>query len=167
MFRKLLDKVGAGWVFLGIVILIYLVLGGVSYPAFERSFLAFGRIFLNIIPVIVLVFFFIFLANFFLDPERISKYLGEGSGVRGWMVAVFGGIISTGPIYMWYPLLSDLKEKGMKDSLIAAFLYNRAVKIPLLPIMIYYFGWAFTIILTIYMIIFSVINGMIVGKISR
>jgi len=65
---------------------------------------------------------------------------------------------------MWYPLLADLKEKGMKNSLIATFLYNRAIKIPLIPITIYYFGIKLTIILTIYMIIFSIINGILVGK---
>jgi uncharacterized membrane protein YraQ (UPF0718 family) len=167
MFRKLMERIGAGWIFLGVVVLIYLISGVVSYPVFGESVIAFGRMFLNILPVLVLVFLFIFLANFFLDPRKIFKYLGEGSGLKGWLVSILGGIISTGPIYMWYPLLGDLKEKGMKSSLIAAFLYNRAVKIPLLPMMIYYFGWAFTIILTVYMIIFSVVNGMIVGKISR
>ena len=167
MFRKLLDKVGVGWIFLLIVVVMYLVLGGVNYPIAERSVLAFARLLLNILPVLVLVLVFMFLADLFLEAERTVKYLGEGSGLKGWLVAIGGGILSTGPIYMWYPLLSDLKEKGMKNSLIATFLYNRAVKIPLLPMMIYYFGWVFVIILTTYMVVFSVINGLIVGKISR
>jgi len=57
-----------------------------------------------------------------------------------------------------------LKEKGMKDSFIATFLYNRAVKIPLMPMMIFYFGISFTAILTIYIVIFSIINGFCVDK---
>jgi len=89
---------------------------------------------------------------------------GKGAGVKGWLIAIFGGILSTGPIYLWYPLLSDLKEKGMKDSFIATFLYNRAVKIPLMPMMIFYFGISFTAILTIYIVIFSIINGFCVDK---
>jgi uncharacterized membrane protein YraQ (UPF0718 family) len=68
---------------------------------------------------------------------------------------------------MWYPLLSDLKEKGMKDSLIAAFLYNRAIKIPLLPMMIYYFGWPFALILSIYQVLFSVVNGILVQFLAK
>jgi uncharacterized membrane protein YraQ (UPF0718 family) len=167
MLRKLMERVGAGWIFLLIAFLIYLVSGLFFYPVFEGSLLTFGRMFLNIIPVLVLVFFFMFLTNLVLTNERTVEYLGEKSGLKGWMVAISGGILSTGPIYMWYPLLSDLKEKGMKSSLIATFLYNRTVKIPLLPIMIYYFGWMFTIILTIYMIVFSVIDGLIVGRIAR
>jgi uncharacterized membrane protein YraQ (UPF0718 family) len=60
-------------------------------------------------------------------------------------------------------MLAELRKHGMKDSLIAAFLYNRAVKIPLIPVMIYYFGWLFTALIMIYMIAFSIINGLIVG----
>jgi hypothetical protein len=48
-----------------------------------------------------------------------------------------------GPIYAWYPLLKELREKGAANSLIAIFLGNRAVKPFLLPIMISYFGWVY------------------------
>jgi uncharacterized membrane protein YraQ (UPF0718 family) len=99
-----------------------------------------------------------------LSSKRITKILGAESGIKGYVLSVIFGILSTGPIYMWYPLLSDLREKGVKNSLIVIFLYNRAVKIPLLPMMIYYFGSLFVLVLTIYMIVFSIINGLIVEK---
>ena len=166
MIRRLL-AIGLGRVFILLIILVYVFLFFAEPSLANQSVLAFWRLLLNIIPVLALVFVIMFLANLVLQAETTVKYLGEKSGLKGWAVAVFGGILSTGPIYMWYPLLSDLKEKGMKDSLIATFLYNRAVKIPLMPMMIYYFGWMFLIILTIYMLIFSIINGVIVGKISR
>jgi len=167
MLRKARERIGTEWLFLGVVLLIYLMLGFANFPLFIRSGSAFVKIFVNILPVIALVFGIMFLSNFILTAERTAKYLGSESGMKGWMVAIVGGILSTGPIYMWYPLLADLREKGMKPSLIATFLYNRAVKIPLIPMMIYYFGWAFTILLTVYMVIFSVIQGSIVGKIVR
>ena len=47
----------------------------------------------------------------------------------------------------------------MRVGLVAVFLYNRAIKIPLLPIMIFYFGTSFVTILAIYMVIASVIEG--------
>lgn len=167
MFREFLSRVGTTKFFLFIVFLIYVTVGFTDYALVEQSISAFVRLSLNILPVLVLVFVIMFFSNLILQADRTKKYLGEESGAKGWLVAIFGGILSTGPIYMWYPLLSDLKEKGMKNSLIAAFLYNRAVKIPLLPMMIYYFGWAFTIILTVYMILFSLVNGLIVGKIIK
>ncbi len=50
----------------------------------------------------------------------------------------------------------------MRIGLIAAFIYSRAIKIPLLPLMIYYFGFMFVVLLTIYMIIAAVIQGKII-----
>lgn len=165
MMLRFLKKMG-GWTFLAIALLIYLAFGIINPVLTQKAIFAFARILWTILPVVVLVFAIMFLSNLFLEDKKAMKYLGKGSGIKGWIFAIFGGILSTGPIYMWYPLLSDLKEKGMKTSLISTFLYNRAVKIPLLPMMIYYFGWMFTVILTIYMIIFSIINGLIVGKVS-
>ena len=89
------------------------------------------------------------------------------AGKVGWLIAMVAGIVSAGPIYLWYPLLSDLQEKGMRPAFTAVFLYNRAVKIPLLPMMILYFGLKSVIILTLYMMIFSMLNGLIVERILK
>ncbi|RLG57193.1 MAG: permease [Candidatus Hydrothermarchaeota archaeon] len=157
----------AGVVFLGLSILLYLLILIINKELAVDSFFSFLKLLKKLLPVIFLVFLLIFLTNLLLEPEKISKHLGETSGIKGFALAIIGGILSTGPIYMWYPMLADLKEKGMKTSLIATFLYNRAVKIPLLPMMIYYFGIGFTFILTFYMIIFSIINGIAVEKILQ
>ena len=50
------------------------------------------------------------------------------------------GVVSLGPMYLWYHMLGELKEKGVRTPLLAAFLYSRAVKIPMLPVMAHYFG---------------------------
>ena len=161
------ERIGGSGVFLFSVIAAYLILGVIDPGLTGNALLVLGRLTLRIVPVLVLVFSIMFLANLLLDPRRIEHVLGEESGLKGWLVAISGGIISSGPIYMWYPILSDLKERGMKDSLIAAFLYNRAVKIPLVPMMAYYFGWPFTLILYGYMILFSVVNGIVVERLTR
>jgi len=102
------------------------------------------------------------LSNYYLSPKTISKYVGKTSGIKGWMISITAGILSHGPIYVWFPLLKDLKKHGMRDGLIAAFLYNRSIKIPLLPVMIYYFGWIFVIILMVLMMIASLIEGKLI-----
>ena len=84
-----------------------------------------------------------------------------------WFLTIVLGIISTGPIYMWYPLLADLKEKGMSYGLIACFLYNRAIKIPLLPVMMLYFNLKYIFLLFLLMVIVSVIQGIFVDKIME
>lgn len=164
MIGKILNKIGVSRVFLIITIIIYAVVALVHRNVFFHALSTFLNLFFRIIPVLIMVFGIIFLLNLFIEPKNVSNLLGKGAGVRGWMIAIFGGILSTGPIYLWYPLLSDLKEKGMRDLFIATFLYNRAVKIPLLPMMIFYFGVKFTVILTIYMVLFSMINGFCVER---
>jgi len=106
-----------------------------------------------------LVFLVMLIINLFLKPAAVAKFLGKGSGVKGIALSAAAGIISTGPIYAWYPLLKDLKQKGAGESSIAVFLYNRAVKPFLLPIMIGYFGWLYVVILTILMVLASVAIG--------
>ncbi len=164
MIRKLFDKIGAQWVFLIIVAVAYAVALVLNPSACADAFFGFFRLLVRMLPVLALVFGIIFFTNLLINPKSISKHLGEGSSIQGWLIAIAAGIISTGPIYMWYPLLSDLRAKGMKTAYIAAFLYNRAVKIPLLPMMVFYFGVRYTVVLTAYMILFSVLNGLAVER---
>jgi len=123
-------------------------------------------LFIKLLPIFALVFIFMFISNLFLSANKIIKHLGEDSGKKGYFLAIIGGILSSGPIYMWFPLLADLKEKGMKDALAVTFLYNRAIKLPLIPVMVYYFDLEVVVIITVYMILFSIINGVIVNKIT-
>jgi hypothetical protein len=60
-------------------------------------------------------------------------------------------------------LLKDLRDKGAGESSIAIFLYNRAVKPFLLPVMVGYFGWLYVIILTIFMVFASFAVGFSVS----
>jgi len=145
--------------------LAYIILFIVNKHIFYISIRYFGHIFLRVFYALIIVFFFIFLTNLFLSPKSVIKYLGKDSGIKGWWISAIAGIISTGSIYLWYPLLKELKEMGMKKGLIAVFLYNRAVKIPILPVMVYYFGWIYTLLLTVYMVVFSVILGLIIENI--
>jgi len=163
----MIEKVEVGEAFLFLVVMGYVILGIFDFALLTDVLTVLIRLIVRIAPILLIVFVVMFLANLFFENKSVSRFLGKGSGFRGWMIAVVGGIVSSGPIYMWYPLLGDLKEKGMKDSLIATFLYNRAVKIPLLLLMVHYFGWDFTLTLSIYMILFSVVNGVIVQRLTQ
>jgi len=156
----------ANWAILGLTFLIYLIILTIKPGIIINSLKYFIHIFLKVFYIIIIVFVFIFITNLFLKPKIIVKHLGAESGLKGWFIAIVSGIISMGSIYLWYPLLKELKDRGMKKGLIAAFLYNRAVKIPLLPLMVYYFGWKFTVFLTVYMIIFSIFMGITMDKIT-
>jgi uncharacterized membrane protein YraQ (UPF0718 family) len=148
------------------VLVIYMVLFLAAPDKAGQAIKSSGNVFLSMLLPLAIVFFIMLLINLFLKPAAVAKYLGKGSGVKGIMLSASAGIISTGPIYAWYPLLKDLKEKGAGESSIAIFLYNRAVKPFLLPVMISYFGWVYVVILTIIMVIASVIVGFSVSIFS-
>ncbi|MFO7968163.1 MAG: permease [Archaeoglobaceae archaeon] len=158
------SKRNYGLYFLLVVILLYLVLYLFIPQETLESAIASGELLLRIAPILLLVVVFMGIVNYVVTPHKISTYVGKDSGAKGWMLAAATGIISHGPIYAWYPLLKDLREQGMRDGLIAVFLYNRAIKIPLLPVMIYYFGWPFVVLLTVYMLIASIAGGKLVEE---
>ena len=163
--NKLKQITGSGY-FLISIILIYFFLFIFKQNLFFSSISFFCNIFFKIIPIFILVFILMALTNYFITPKFIMKHLGE-KGIKKWFFVILGGILSSGPIYMWYPLLADLKSKGLSYGLIACFLYNRAIKIPLLPIAFFYFGWKYIIILSFIMIIISVIQGIILNKLME
>ncbi|MBW2986077.1 permease [Candidatus Woesearchaeota archaeon] len=154
----------AGWWFLLVVILVYLLVGLIKPAVIFPSLIFLGGIFLKIWWVFLFVFVLLSFLNYYVQPKHVYKYLGKSSGAKGWMMAIVGGIISTGPIYVWYPLLNELQKHGTRNGLIVAFLYTRAIKPALLPLLIFYFGLTYTVVLTIVMIVLSVIQGIIVEK---
>ncbi len=156
-----------GFSFLGVVIILYIVLFFFDSENIYLSLYASLQIIIQILPVLVLVILLMGAVNYFLKPRIVSKHLGKESGIKGWLLAISIGILSHGPIYVWYPLLKDLHNQGMRTGLVAVFLYNRAIKIPLLPVMIFYFGIGFVIILMIYMIIASVVEGIIIEAVEH
>jgi uncharacterized membrane protein YraQ (UPF0718 family) len=119
---------------------------------------------LKVLPILGLVFVALLLINLFLDPARIRRHLGAESGLGGWLYAIIGGIFISGPPYVLYPMLAEFRMHGAKNSLLAAFLYNRNVKIHFLPVMIYYFGLRYSLILSVYIILFSVVSGLLIEK---
>jgi len=125
-----------------------------------------GNICLSILLPLALVFAVMLIFNLFVKPSQIVHLLGSGTNIKGILLSVAAGIASMGPIYIWYPLLKDLREKGAGNTAIAVFLYNRAVKPVLLPVMVAYFGWVYVVILTTLTVLASIVNGYLVGALT-
>jgi len=116
---------------------------------------------------LALVFSVMFLLNLFVRPAQIARVFSRNAGLKGMLLSAAAGIISMGPIFAWYPLMKKMKEEGAGEGPIAVFLYNRAVKPFLLPVMIAYFGWAYVAIVTILTILGSIVLGYSMSVISR
>jgi uncharacterized membrane protein YraQ (UPF0718 family) len=156
-----------GMKFLIIVLIAYVVLLLADMPHALSALQKGGSILLSLLPLFLLIIILTALINYFLKPKQIIKHFGKDSGTKGVFYAIIGGIISHGPMYAWYGMLQDMRSHGLKDGLIATFMYARAVKLPLLPFMVDLFGLLFTIIMTLYILIAAVLQGKVVDALEK
>ena len=150
-----------------LMLTIYIILFALMPEKAIAAFKSSGKIFLNIIIPLGFVFILLVVFNLFLNPAHIVKFFGKKSGMKGIMLSSTAGIISMGPVYAWYPLLRELREKGAANSLMAIFINSRAIKPFLLPVMISYFGLRYVIVLTVVTITGTIVAGYITGVFSR
>jgi uncharacterized membrane protein YraQ (UPF0718 family) len=153
--------------FLLIVAVIYLGIILLDSDKLPMIWSEFVSIWAKILPIFALIIILTTLINYFLRPKHIIKHLGEESGVMGTVYAVIGGILSHGPMYVWYGMLEDMREHGLRDGLIATFLYARAIKLPLLPFMIGLFGVTFTVVINLYILLFALLQGWIIDRVMQ
>jgi uncharacterized membrane protein YraQ (UPF0718 family) len=158
--------------FKGVKFLIFVIVGYIlllfldnshALSALQKS----GEILKKIAPIFILIILLTALINYFLKPKQIMKHFGKESGAKGVFYALIGGVLSHGPMYAWYGMLEDMREHGLRDGLIAAFLYSRAIKLPLLPFMVDMFGWVFTVVITIYILFASIIQGKVIDLLDK
>jgi len=156
-----------GWLFLAGVILAHGATALVEPDLARQALASFVAMLGEVAPVLILVFVLMFLVERFLTPARTRAWLGRGSGLRGWLLAVAAGVISTGPVYTWYALLAELRDKGMRTALVAVVLYARAIKLPLLPLLAHYFGLRYMLVLSLLIAGFSIVNGLVMERLLR
>ncbi len=155
------------WYFLGVTLIFFGLLwifDPVKAGEAVRRFLPLVR---QIVPMLFLVFGFMVLVNGLLKTSTLIKTMGKGSGIKGWLVAIIAGILSMGAIYMWFPLLRDMMDKGVKPGLVAVFLYNRGIKLTWLPLMALYFGLKYVVVLTLVTVLVSVLQGLVMDYLMR
>lgn len=157
-------KSRAGWIMLGLCSFGYLLTFAMDTAKGEAALHAAADTLATIAPILLAVVFLMALMNTYIDPKSIKKHLGKASGLRGWSIALFGGVASHGSTLIWYPMLAEFRTHGVRDALIVAFLYARAIKVPWLPVMVGYFGLTFTITLCVYIIAGAWVQGVLAQK---
>ena len=155
-----------GWILLLVMLAAYGAIATFDTETAVQALRFSAKVMQNLWSVLIIVFFLLLAADLFLKPKWIKRNLGKEAGIKGWLMAAAGGVLATGPIYAWYALLGELREKGMRMSLAAVFLYSRALKLPLLPLMIHYFGITYTIVLCLYLLGFSIVSGILMVRLD-
>lgn len=149
-------------IFPGCVLVISGVVFVINPAGAARAFSSSAGILVNLMLPLSLVITLMALMNLLLKPAQIVRFLGKGSGSKVIILSATAGIFSMGPIYAWHPLLKKFREIGAKNSLIAVFIGNRAVKPFLLPIVVSYFGGLYVVLLTLFIIAGSLTVGYLV-----
>ncbi|MBN2566759.1 hypothetical protein JXB02_01580 [Candidatus Woesearchaeota archaeon] len=121
---------------------------------------------LRILPPFAMVFAILVALDRWLDPKALKRLLGAGSGARGWMLILLSGIVSAGPLYAWFPALAHAKGEGVSEGRIAGFLYARAVKPALLPVMILYFGAWYAAVFSAGIIMLAIVQGLAIDRLG-
>jgi len=160
------QSVKGRWIFLGISALLYLAVLVVNRPKAVEVGAHFLHLTGEVLPFLLVVFAIMVLINLFLKTEILVRYMGEGSGLKGWLIAIITGILSVGAIYLWFPILKNMMEKGVKPGLVAVFLYNRGIKLHWLPLMAFYFGMKYVVVLTLVTVLVSVLQGWILNLLT-
>lgn len=83
--------------------------------------------------VIPPVFILLGLLDVWVPRETMIKYMGEGSGLKGILLAFFIGSAAAGPLYGAFPVAGVFMKKGVKFSNILIFIGAwSTTKIPML-----------------------------------
>jgi uncharacterized membrane protein YraQ (UPF0718 family) len=143
-----------------IYLILFLFSSEQTYTALQKSLSTLA----TIAPIFLIITLLTAVINYFFSPKKLAKLLGKESGFRGYLIALIAGVVSHGPMYAWYPLIVDLKKHGLKSGLVVTFFYARGLKLPMIPIMIAYFGGMFSVVISLMIIIFSILQGLIVDK---
>lgn len=115
--------------------------------------------FLNILILVSLLLYF-------LPPSIISRYLGAGSGVAGFLAAALIGSITLIPAFISYPIAAGLIQQGASYAVVATFMTTlMMVGVVTLPLEIKYLGRRVAIVRNVLNFVAAVTIGLVIGLI--
>jgi uncharacterized membrane protein YraQ (UPF0718 family) len=93
------------------------------------------------------VFILMGLIEAWIPKNKIEKWLGKDSGIKGAIISIALGTLPTGPLYVAFPMTASLLRSGASVNNMVLFLGSwAALKIPQLMIEIKFLGLAFTLL---------------------
>ena len=121
--------------------------------------------FLEMIMILPAVMVIVGLFSVFVSTELVVKYMGKTSGIKGILLAVFFGMLPTGPLYVAFPLAVALRSKGASISNIVIFLSAWAcIKLPQELVELQFLGIEFMAARLVLTIIFVAIMGLFIER---
>lgn len=123
----------------------YLVLSFLRPVLAQRSLETAGAYFKEMFFILPAVFVLMGLMEVWVPKNKVEKWLGRGSGMKGRLLALALGTLPTGPLYVAFPMTATLLEKGAGIGNMVIFLGAwAALKVPQLMVEVQFLGGAFT-----------------------
>jgi uncharacterized membrane protein YraQ (UPF0718 family) len=123
--------------------------------------------FFEILDIMVAVSIFIGLFQVWVKPATIVRWLGKGSGVKGFVFVCTFPIFMGGSLFTIFPLLKTLKEKGARIGAIASFITAWGGKAPLLPLETKFLGWPFALLRLSLVVVFAFLMGILMDWVGE
>ncbi len=120
----------------------------------------------NILPQLLGIVSTVGIIITFLDPETISKIIGDSSGCSGVILAAIVGSITLIPGFVAFPTAAILLQNGAGYMQLGAFISSlMMVGLMTIPVEIKFFGRKIAILRNILAFCFSLIVAVIIGKV--
>ena len=133
-----------------------------------RSFLVTRDYFKEMALIMPPVFILMGFMEVWIPKDKIQKWLGSGSGIRGAGIAFVLGTLPTGPLYVAFPMTATLIRKGASITNMVIFLGAwAALKIPQLMVEVKFLGISFTLLRFGLTLIALVLIGILMEIILR
>ncbi len=130
----------------------------------DASIQASYDIFIELILILPAVMVLMGLFSVWVSREIVVKYLGHASGITGLGLALFMGMIPTGPLYIAFPIASMLLKKGARVANIIIFLSAWAcIKLPQELMELRFMGFKFMIVRLLFTIVMVIIMGLLIS----
>lgn len=115
---------------MNITLLIMLILTGtMTLIAYKKSpelplqgVMAGGKLFLSIFPAMALGFILAGMITMVLPKELMSRWLGEGSGIRGMLLGTVAGMLTPGGPFIQFPIVAALLKAGAGVAPLVAYI---------------------------------------------
>lgn len=147
-------------------IVILSIIFKIYFPEYFNSAITMsGRYAKEMVMIFPAVLLIMGLADVWIPASLIKKYLGQKSGIKGKLLAVFLGTLPTGPMYVAFPLAAELLRKKASISNIIIFLGVWAsLKIPQIGVEIQFLGVEFALLRFIFTLISVILMGLLIEK---
>jgi uncharacterized membrane protein YraQ (UPF0718 family) len=114
------------------------------------------------------VFILMGLLEVWVPKDKIQKWLGSGSGLKGAGIALALGTLPTGPLYVAFPMTATLIRKGASFFNMTIFLGAwAALKIPQLMVETKFLGISFTLVRFSLTLMALLLIGFVMEKVLR